>query len=359
MRISLVVLLCLAAVGAAVAGDLQQYVAPLDRSEWLVRSDTEGCHLAHPIPGFGTALFSLDAESNLSLRVLADWPAASSGMAELHLLAPAWRRGHDRHLQNTRYVGDGAAFEFSHHTTRRILNALAAGDMPALRFADWFGEGQVQVAVSPVNYRPAAAGFGRCARQLGTANPASYAGQADLLRGLEARGTELLPAAERTEEPPAGSPLRPAAARSGAGRPDDQDDALSVYFASDNAGLTRPAILALRRLAVDLRQDPRWQQLILIGHADERGDELHNKRLGLARAEQVKQHLVALGVPAARIQTRTVGAREPAEIGNAPAALAHNRRVVIRLQLPNRWEQVRREQRIAALQYVLRSDAPL
>jgi peptidoglycan-associated lipoprotein len=64
------------------------------------------------------------------------------------------------------------------------------------------------------------------------------------------------------------------------------------------------------------------------GHCDERGTREYNLALGNRRATAVKSALVALGIPASRIQTISYGKERPAVVGSNEAAWAQNRRGV-------------------------------
>lgn len=61
------------------------------------------------------------------------------------------------------------------------------------------------------------------------------------------------------------------------------------------------------------------------GHTDARGSAAANRRLSQARAEEVRQYLILLGVHAARLQAVGKGSSEPANAADPMAA--ENRRV--------------------------------
>ena len=62
------------------------------------------------------------------------------------------------------------------------------------------------------------------------------------------------------------------------------------------------------------------------GHCDERGSSEYNLSLGEQRAQSVRTYLIATGVDAARIQTRSFGKEKPLDPGHNEAAWAKNRR---------------------------------
>ena len=61
------------------------------------------------------------------------------------------------------------------------------------------------------------------------------------------------------------------------------------------------------------------------GHCDERGTREYNLALGNRRATAVKSALVALGIPANRVQTISYGKERPIVVGDNEAAWAQNR----------------------------------
>lgn len=72
-------------------------------------------------------------------------------------------------------------------------------------------------------------------------------------------------------------------------------------------------------------------RVVLEGHADYIGSEQYNEKLGLDRAEAVRQELIKLGVPADRLSTVTFGKSKPALSEQEDWARAVNRRVEIRI----------------------------
>ena len=68
----------------------------------------------------------------------------------------------------------------------------------------------------------------------------------------------------------------------------------------------------------------------IIGHTDQRGSEVLNVKIGLARAQLIADKLVAAGVPADHIVVKSMGSREPAiKLKNRNVVELRNRRVEI------------------------------
>jgi outer membrane protein OmpA-like peptidoglycan-associated protein len=69
--------------------------------------------------------------------------------------------------------------------------------------------------------------------------------------------------------------------------------------------------------------------VVLEGHTDYVGSEGYNEKLGMDRAEAVRQQLLSLGVPESRLSTVTFGKSKPALEDQTNWARAVNRRVEI------------------------------
>ena len=69
----------------------------------------------------------------------------------------------------------------------------------------------------------------------------------------------------------------------------------------------------------------------VVGHADERGDELYNLRLSEARAASVRNMLIEQGVAASRITTEGRGELEPKADNSTDEGRQANRRIEVRI----------------------------
>jgi peptidoglycan-associated lipoprotein len=109
------------------------------------------------------------------------------------------------------------------------------------------------------------------------------------------------------------------------------DAALSpVYFDTDRAELRPDARDTLKRHAQVIQQHPEWGTVTIEGHCDERGSEEYNLALGSRRAAAVSRYLADLGVPGARLATRTFGEDHPAVAGHDESSWSRNRRSELR-----------------------------
>ena len=100
-----------------------------------------------------------------------------------------------------------------------------------------------------------------------------------------------------------------------------------VFFATNESVLTTASRETLRKQAAWLRKNSKIN-VVLEGHADERGTREYNLALGERRANSVKEFLVSLGVEAGRITTISYGKERPAADGSSSESWAENRRAV-------------------------------
>ena len=86
----------------------------------------------------------------------------------------------------------------------------------------------------------------------------------------------------------------------------------TVRFTVDSSDLSPEGITILRTQAVWLNRFPEYQ-ILIEGHADERGTREYNVALGARRAAVVQQFLIQEGVSAGRIRTVSYGKERPIE----------------------------------------------
>ncbi len=103
---------------------------------------------------------------------------------------------------------------------------------------------------------------------------------------------------------------------------------LVLLFDFDKAVVKAGALSLLTRHAKFLRENSDWR-IRIEGHADDRGPEAYNLRLGDMRAKAVRDALISMGVSRTRIETISYGEQRPSSIGTSDRARARNRRSVI------------------------------
>jgi len=100
-----------------------------------------------------------------------------------------------------------------------------------------------------------------------------------------------------------------------------------VFFATNESVLTTASRETLRKQATWLRKNPKVN-VVLEGHADERGTREYNLALGERRANAAKDYLMTYGVSANRITVISYGKERPVDSGSNPLAWSKNRRSV-------------------------------
>lgn len=98
-----------------------------------------------------------------------------------------------------------------------------------------------------------------------------------------------------------------------------------VFFDYDQAVIRSDAQATLIKQAYWLEQYGR-AELIIEGHADERGTREYNIGLGERRAQAVKEFLMSRGVAASRLSTISYGKEQPTCIQSTETCWSKNRR---------------------------------
>lgn len=99
-------------------------------------------------------------------------------------------------------------------------------------------------------------------------------------------------------------------------------------FARDGTDLKPGLRATLDRVATALAEKAETEILIL-GHTDGMGSELHNLRLSIRRAEAVTEYLRGRGIALTRLQADGRGESEPVADNGTEAGRAKNRRVEV------------------------------
>ena len=100
-----------------------------------------------------------------------------------------------------------------------------------------------------------------------------------------------------------------------------------VFFATNETILTTASRETLRAQAAWLRKNSSIN-VVLEGHADERGTREYNLALGERRANSAKDCLMTYGVSSDRISVLSYGKERPVDAGSNPLAWSKNRRSV-------------------------------
>ena len=100
-----------------------------------------------------------------------------------------------------------------------------------------------------------------------------------------------------------------------------------VFFATNETVLTTASRETLRKQAAWLRKNSSIN-VVLEGHADERGTREYNLALGERRANSAKDYLMTYGISSDRISVLSYGKERPVDAGSNPLAWSKNRRSV-------------------------------
>ncbi|MDA7831012.1 peptidoglycan-associated lipoprotein Pal [Candidatus Pelagibacter sp.] len=100
-----------------------------------------------------------------------------------------------------------------------------------------------------------------------------------------------------------------------------------VFFATNETVLTTASRETLRKQAAWLRKNSDIN-VVLEGHADERGTREYNLALGERRANSAKDYLMTYGISSDRISVLSYGKERPVDSGSSPLAWSKNRRSV-------------------------------
>ncbi|MDA8937101.1 peptidoglycan-associated lipoprotein Pal [Candidatus Pelagibacter sp.] len=100
-----------------------------------------------------------------------------------------------------------------------------------------------------------------------------------------------------------------------------------VFFATNESILTTSSRETLRSQAAWLRKNSSIN-VVLEGHADERGTREYNLALGERRANSAKDYLMTYGISSDRISVLSYGKERPVDAGSSPLSWSKNRRSV-------------------------------
>ena len=100
-----------------------------------------------------------------------------------------------------------------------------------------------------------------------------------------------------------------------------------VFFATNESILTTASRETLRAQAAWLRKNSSIN-VVLEGHADERGTREYNLALGERRANSAKDYLMTYGISSDRMSVLSYGKERPVDGGSSPLAWSKNRRSV-------------------------------
>ncbi len=106
----------------------------------------------------------------------------------------------------------------------------------------------------------------------------------------------------------------------------------TVYFDLDQTSLRSDARDVLQKNYDALQKNSDWEVLVE-GHADERGTTEYNLGLGQKRAAAVRQYYMSLGLPGTRVATISYGKESPACTEHSEDCWSKNRRGATKVRI--------------------------
>ena len=100
-----------------------------------------------------------------------------------------------------------------------------------------------------------------------------------------------------------------------------------IFFATNKSDITTRGSETLLKQVTYLKANPSFN-IVLEGHADERGTREYNLALGEKRANAVRDFLMVNGIASDRIKVLSYGKERPANPASNPLAWSQNRRTV-------------------------------
>ncbi len=116
---------------------------------------------------------------------------------------------------------------------------------------------------------------------------------------------------------------------SGSSMTDVADLQTVFYFDFDKSVVKAAGFTDLEKHAAYLAANPS-AQVVLEGHADERGTREYNIALGERRAKAVARFMQVNGASAGQLETVSFGEEKPAVLGHSEASWSQNRRVELK-----------------------------
>ena len=100
----------------------------------------------------------------------------------------------------------------------------------------------------------------------------------------------------------------------------------TIHFDYDSSVIRSSEKGNLEAVASYMKSAPAGVALLIEGNCDERGTEEYNRALGERRALAAREALVAEGVDAQKVLTKSFGKDNPVDTSNTEAGMAKNRR---------------------------------
>ncbi len=283
------IILCLCLpISFAVHAEYRIYMAELEESSWQYQGDKLNCELSHIIPRYGKASFliqaSHDPRIHFSLNMQRGFTFSGQSI-DIRNISPAWRsKRPSSDLGNVKTQKASKSFILKDEAAWKLLTTLETGGTPTFQYREFSdASDRVSVTLSTANFYGVYQNFLTCMDQL------IHHEFDDVKRTL-------------------------------------------LYFAFNKHHLTNEHKQRLKILSEFLKYDDNIDLSVLEGHTDNKGRRRFNKRLGLKRANAVKDYLIKQGVKKEKLRVVSHGEKRPVASNRSVSGRAKNRRVVIELR---------------------------
>ncbi len=272
----------------SISGILAQqriYQASMETAIWVTEENIPlTCRISQILPYYGKGEFIQQAGETIYFSLYTKKSLFQKGKAYLYARNPIWRRDNtDLDLGTVNILQGHTPITVEGDRAARLLQELENGMMPVIHYADQAdGRDDILVQLLPINFNPAYNSFLSCQTQL-------------LAYGYK------------------------------------QVQNSKVYFDTDKSVLTDAAKAVLKKISHYLSVDKNIQQVLITGHADNRGTHKYNDKLSQQRALVVRQFFIDEGVENNRLALAFFGKRKPAEDNSTAWGQQQNRRVQIEL----------------------------
>ncbi len=263
-----------------------RYVANPEQSKWEMSVNTPlECQLIHPIPNYGSAVFTSRASKkiNLDFELKMLRPMGGTRSVSLVSMPPIWRPGENaEQIANLKFFKQFDGY-VGGQTAWGLLSELERGRYPTFGYADWqSGDKRVEVALSSVLFQSSYNAFSMCISQL---LPYSF-----------------------------------------------EDISFTIlHYDRNSAQLNKASQKRLAKIAEYVRYNKNIDLVLVAAYTDSSGGKQGNQGLSQRRAVVLSEYFQSLGLPQNRIEVQGFGERRPVADNSSPLGKDKNRRVVISL----------------------------
>lgn len=146
----------------------ESYMATFDQAQWQVQRSPLVCRLTQAVPHFGEAIFEAVGGGRQRFMLRAQKNPLAGGPAKLTAMAPSWNPARAPIALGAIEITDGTEpLQLGGESAAQLLDSLRAGLVPTFArplLSDT--RKTANIALSPVNFRPAYRQYHACIEQL-------------------------------------------------------------------------------------------------------------------------------------------------------------------------------------------------